>query len=262
MWVTATEIRQRVQRLLASPRPWGRGPVCALYDLDRTLFSPMPRTATILRNFLENPLLSEWLLRHRIALMVGLRNALEAGTLPSDLPEAWRAIGGQDAVPDELRRYWRSRFYSDTYLVCDTVIPGAREFVWDMKLAGLSPIYVTGRHERSNKIGTSMVAGTQLQLDWHVFPEGPIYFKPLYERSALPSKQWVMRRHMGDRRDEPIALLLVDDDLEVVNAHVHMLADRDIPGLSVAFGPRRNQTRIKLHPKVLRLERYAETESP
>jgi len=129
-----------------------------VFDLDSTLFSTAPRNLRILREFVA-------LHAQRFP---GVREAAhEVGVehLGWDLREDLRRRGLQDPhALLALRTFWSDRFFSDDYLLADTPVPGAVEFVEACHERGALVYYLTGRH-----VG-GMELGTVRALTQHGFP--------------------------------------------------------------------------------------------
>jgi haloacid dehalogenase-like hydrolase len=125
----------------------GALPIC-VFDLDSTLFSTGPRNLQILREFLAE---------HGRAHPELLEAAREIGLADMgwNIHESLAARGiGEPELWEALRRFWEERFFTDDYLLHDTQVPGAVEYVLACHQRGALIYYLTGRHVGGMEIGT------------------------------------------------------------------------------------------------------------
>lgn len=147
-------------------------PIC-VFDLDSTLFSTAPRNLQILQEFIEvhqvtHPHLSE------ICERIGVDD------MGWNVYEDLKRFGVEDkALLRSLKTFWFDRFFSDDYLMHDTQVPGAAEFVSECHARGALIYYLTGRHVGGMEIGTVRA------LTEHGFPfwrgRCVVHLKPAFE---------------------------------------------------------------------------------
>jgi beta-phosphoglucomutase-like phosphatase (HAD superfamily) len=137
------EVFTRIERSLSG----GVLPL-VVFDLDSTLFSTAPRNLRILREFVElhaprHPYLRE------VTSTTGVEDM--GWNVHDDL----RRLGVDDEeLLASLADFWRERFFSDDYLLHDTPVPGAVEFVEACHDRGALVYYLTGRHVGGMEVGT------------------------------------------------------------------------------------------------------------
>ncbi len=112
----------------------------AVFDLDSTLFDNRPRQARILR---------EYGAARGVPALAAV--SAEHFTTGWDLGHAMRAAGlaaaQVEAIAEDVKAFWRERFFTSAYCVADVPIPGAAAFVRAVAEAGGLVAYCTGRHE-------------------------------------------------------------------------------------------------------------------
>lgn len=164
------------------------GQAVAVFDLDSTLFNTGARSGVILEEFAETyPGFRQYL---------GGFDPLSMGW---ELTDELRALGCDDEEGlSALQRFWRERFFTDDYVVHDTVYPGALDVVHRAHDAGMLPYYLTGRDV------PNMKRGTLTALDQAGFPMPPerarLRMKPNYSESDLIFKARVIEelRQLGE----------------------------------------------------------------
>ncbi|MCA9580331.1 MAG: HAD family hydrolase [Myxococcales bacterium] len=183
---TQIDVLNRVLEVVSAARRHREPPPLVVFDLDGTLLDTRPRTLRILQDY--------------------------ASDIAEEFPEIANALGGitLDALryllsdtlrdhgisqPDQIRdvtHYWRDRFFSDDYLVCDEPLEGAVDYVGLLHETGASIMYLTGRDS------LSMLVGTVTSLSNRGFPFGSpgieLVLKPdstladeAFKRSTLPT---------------------------------------------------------------------------
>lgn len=115
----------------------------AIFDLDGCLFDNRPRQIHILRELGSRAALLElWTVEPEHFLDWKLERTLrQAGIEERFLQLHLR----------EIESYWSSRFYREELLAMDQAMPGAAQFVHEVKAAGVRVIYLTGRIEETRK---------------------------------------------------------------------------------------------------------------
>lgn len=139
-------LRDAFERIDASLSA-GRLPIC-VFDLDSTLFSTAPRNLAILKEFIqtnrgEHPHLSD----------IGKRIGLD--DMGWNVYQDLRRFGVEDdALLERLKEFWFERFFTDDYLLHDSPVPGAAEYVLACHARGALIYYLTGRHVGGMEVGT------------------------------------------------------------------------------------------------------------
>ncbi len=134
----------------------------AVFDLDGTLYDNSPRTLRILQEFAhlhatEHPAL------------YGRLDTLARGDMAYRVSDTLRSLGVTDeALIEEIERFWFDRFFTDAYVIHDLPNPGAVAFVTRLYEAGVVPAYLTGRD------APNMLLGTVQTLQRDGFPVGTV----------------------------------------------------------------------------------------
>ncbi len=169
--VESSITQQILKRLSLGPQPR-----LVLFDIDSTLVCTSPRTQQILREFA-----SDQKMKNKFgAFLKPIENVIS-------LPKDWgireplsRVITDfssvdKEAFIEEVREFWKVRFFSNEYLNYDTAYSGAVNFVNQVKQTGSEIMYLTARDE------PRMGPGTRLQLANLGFPADPknVVLKPV-----------------------------------------------------------------------------------
>lgn len=119
-----------------------------VFDLDSTLFSTEPRNLQIFHEFVER---RESYYRELTALARTIRRE----HMGWNICESLQAQGVDNVeLLEELRRFWRDRFFTDQYVLHDDPVPGSVEFVTACHQRGALIYYLTGRHVGGMEVGT------------------------------------------------------------------------------------------------------------
>jgi hypothetical protein len=125
-----------VQRCQAEP---GAPVPVVVFDLDGTLMDNRPRTAIILQE-LARELHAE---AHSAAEILAAARAEELAYL---LGDTLRKLGVEHPeLVERAESFWKTRFFSDSYLKHDVAIEGAVTFARACYAAGATIVYFTGR---------------------------------------------------------------------------------------------------------------------
>lgn len=192
------------------------GRFLAVFDLDSTLFDLTLRVSKIIDAFAEDP---KWREKYPIECKIleemqvhrtdwGIAEALiRAGLHESDHPAFYR----------DLHDFWAKCFFSDDYLHHDEPLPGAVDFVKDLRTRGAEIMYLTGRDV------PRMFKGTEQSLRDRGFPVGlqgvHLILKPVARMDDAEFKRDVLRDALRDYQriwlfeNEPVNLNLVARDL-------------------------------------------------
>lgn len=119
-----------------------------VFDLEGTLLDNRPRILQILKEFAAD----------KSYVTPGAAAQLQTLTVPLvkyRLPDTLAAVGVVDpAVVNNAAAFWAERFFSDDYLKYDQPIRGAVEYVRTLYSNGARIVYVTGRDQRRQLLGT------------------------------------------------------------------------------------------------------------
>jgi hypothetical protein len=119
-----------------------------VFDLDSTLFSTAPRNLRILREFVE-------LHADRHPRLVEMTSSLGVDDMGWNVRDDLRRMGiDDDELLSEVKSFWYARFFSGDYVVHDTPLAGAVEYVEACHARGALIYYLTGRHEGGMELGT------------------------------------------------------------------------------------------------------------
>ncbi|MDO8631184.1 MAG: hypothetical protein Q7R41_11890, partial [Phycisphaerales bacterium] len=137
-------------------------------DLDDTVLNPAVRTLKIVKEYAATR--QKELSALDLAVIETLQPEQLGYSATANLEDRW-ALSNQTFLGGSLD-YWKTKFFSNEYVVEDGVYPGAAAYVQAMKDAGAVVVYLTGRHEKGTKPGTErgMRDGTTASLRRHNFP--------------------------------------------------------------------------------------------
>jgi hypothetical protein len=137
----------------------------AVFDLDSTLFCVSPRSEAILHDLAKEPWFIEKFPREAVILSTIKVEPTEYGIKAALMRTPLQPT---EELIEAVKKYWRSKFFSNSHMRHDLVYPGAPEFVKRVKDAGATVYYLTGRNE------SLMKDGTHLNLKNWSFPDIPI----------------------------------------------------------------------------------------
>lgn len=178
-----------------------RGPWVALFDIDSTLMDTAPRNAGILAAALDEiPGLEPW--KDKLILDGRTWNILDP----------LHRAGIQDAnLLKEVERFWKTRFFTDEWVLLDEPYPGVAAFLHDLKASGFRLAYLTGRH------ANGMERGTRESFVRHGLPGTPaetFFFKPDFDMPDREFKESVCQQ-VAD-----LGTLVVSVDNEPANVNL------------------------------------------
>ncbi len=150
-------------------------PMC-VFDLDSTLMNTAPRNWRILQEAAHiYPALTPFVAK--------LTESDMGYTVTDDL----RRVGCHDVdLLETLHEFWKTRFFTNEYVVCDRPYPGAVAYVRRIYEAGALIYYLSGRDE------PGMGRGTRQSLDAHGFPLGErtiLHLKPAFSMPDIDFKR-------------------------------------------------------------------------
>jgi hypothetical protein len=162
-----------------------------VFDIEGTLLDNRPRILQIMKDFAAD--------KHYVtpAAAAQIQN-LTVPLVKYRLPDTLASVGVTDpAVVNNAAAFWAERFFTDDYLKYDQPVPGAVEYVRTLYSNGARIIYVTGRDQRRQLLGTVK------SLRDHGFPIGiqgtELIMKPTVEMQDAIFKQNITNylRHYG-----------------------------------------------------------------
>jgi hypothetical protein len=127
-----------------------------VFDLDDTVFSTGDRHLRILREYAD-------LVESRSPEAAALLRAIDRERLRYQIAQTAKDAGLEEALVKDLKNFWYARFFTNPYLLEDSVIPGAPAYCAEVRARGGVLVYVTGRDER-------MREGTEKSFVNHGFP--------------------------------------------------------------------------------------------
>ncbi|WP_020613535.1 HAD family hydrolase [Sediminispirochaeta bajacaliforniensis] len=153
----------------------------ALFDIDGTVMDTIPRNYQILKE--------------AVSIIPCLRPIVDTIGPEACGWNVFTPLSGRiqltDAESRALRRFWRQRFFTDSYLAYDRPYAGVREFLQAIRKQGLTIVYLTGRDKEN------MSAGTIASFQAHNIPVDEhtrFLFKPDAAIPDLSFKQDACRR--------------------------------------------------------------------
>lgn len=223
--VSADHVLQRAREYAAMHREAGNEPVFWI-DVDGVMFNNQHRTLAILREFIETPNNAlSWFWRAVEDMAVddigyGVKETVEALFDKYAHESAFMALEVKSALVKQIEAFWFDRFFTNEYQAHDVPIPGALEFVIELRRAGLHISYLTGRDEPGMKLGfiSSLTA--------HGFPlpgeDGvSAIMKPVFTMPDVEFKRNTLKR-VKDTNQRSVGM--IDDNTHNVNG-VHDLCD-------------------------------------
>ena len=150
-------------------------------DIEGTLLDNRPRIFQIMKDFAAD--------KHYVtpAAAAQLQN-LTVPLIKYRLQDTLASVGVTDpAVVNNAAAFWAERFFTDEYLKYDQPVPGAVDYVRTLYSNGARIVYVTGRDQRRQLLGTVK------SLRDHGFPIGiqgtELIMKPTVEMQDAIFKQ-------------------------------------------------------------------------
>ena len=207
--------RQVLARLLAdatvqSAQNHSRRAWVAL-DMDGTLFDNRPRTLAILHGFAMS---------HRTALpeLLHAVRGLSVDDLHYTPSQAIDALGlPHPGLGEQFSRYWRERFFTNSFQPLDHVEPGAADLAHRLVDAGLGVVYLTGRDR------PGMMHGVLQSLDAHGFPlmcpQSQVVLKPDFHHDDVAFK----REALAELAKNGPIVGLIDNEPAIVNMALEVL---------------------------------------
>ena len=175
------EFASRVLQDIAKERESGRVPVVVL-DLDLTLLDNRPRTRAILRDFIHAHV-------EDVRMRATALERLEGHSIVYSIQENMKAIGieAENFRQDGLS-FWMDRFFADRFCAFDTPYAGAAEACVRMVDDGAHVVYLTGRYQDTQAVGTVQ------SLRQYGFPIGQLRTQLVMKTSRSESDMAYKRR--------------------------------------------------------------------
>lgn len=215
-------ILQQILERIAQPRPLGLSRL-AVFDLDSTLFDVSPRLQKVLEDFALNPAYQK-----QFPEAMPFFQQIKAEKTDWGIRQALERSGLKDAGPEfqnTIRDFWRTAFFSDSYLQYDIPYEGAVEFVKKIYDSGVEIIYLTGRDQHRMGLGSP-----EILRKWE-FPldgaQAHLVLKP--DRSmddAIFKKDWFLKLP----KDTYEVIWFFEN--EPVNIH---LVRKEVPEIDIIF---------------------------
>lgn len=177
---------QLLNQILKNPAENIRN-VC-VFDLDSTLFNVSPRTEKILHEYAEQQNLSDLL-----AVRVGPN---DWGIGEALLRHGYSTEQAHDTFED-LKKFWRERFFSNDYLRYDIPSAGAVHFVHSLYKNKVEIHYLTGRDVHRMGVGTKATL-----LKW-LFPLDDDRFLHLKPHRSIDDHEYKVNWVLDFQKNNP-----------------------------------------------------------
>lgn len=144
-----------------------------VFDLDSTIFSTAPRNLQILKEFIE---------RHGAghAQLQRILDSVQTSDMGWNIHDDLLRLGIEDrGLLASVKSFWYQRFFSDEYVLHDTPVPGAVDFVNACHQRGAMIYYLTGRHVGGMEVGTVQALTRQGFPFWH--GRAALHLKPSFD---------------------------------------------------------------------------------
>lgn len=199
------ELLLKVVELAKTPK------AVVVFDLDSTLYDPRPRYVAIIKEYGK--------LNHLPKTQKVDATKVESSWFTDD--DLIKAGIPKDKIED-FRKFWKDRFFTSEYVIYDTALPGAADYVNQIYKTGARVVYQSGRNEK-------MRDGTMTSLKRDGFPTGDrtdILLKPDVKMPDPEFKQQLVKTLKSKGK----VIALFDNEPENVN----IFAD-GLPGTLVIF---------------------------
>ena len=176
------DLLQDVVKAVSDVKKLGKLPV-VIFDLDGTLFDNGPRSKKIFLEFAEEKGDSK---------LTQTIETIDAYTMKYKVRESLIDVGIEDpTVLKEIIDSWRGKFFTNEYLKYDEPLPGAVEFVNELRDSCALIIYLTGRDAPGS------LEGTISALKTNKYPIGvcrtELIMKPERFMKTLPYKKKTLK---------------------------------------------------------------------
>lgn len=210
-----------------------------VFDLDDTLFSTADRHLRILAEFAT-------LIETQDARAAGLLRAIQREKLRYSIADTAKDHGLEEKLAKDLRSFWFARFFTNPYLLEDSIIPGGPEYSAEVIKRGGRSFYMTGRDE-------DMREGTEASLLRHGFPEPDgkgacLVLKPGFATPDLAFKNEALRKiaEMG----------IVAGSFENEPGHVNLFVERFPKGRHFLLETKHSGKPVAPHASVFRIKDF------
>jgi hypothetical protein len=214
----------------------GKKPL-VIFDIDDTLLLTAHRNLRILKEFAGQPSVTKAWPKDAAALL-GLRPE----SLKYSIVDSAKAAGVETPeLVEELKGFWRMRFFTNAYLAADEPLPGAAPYCSELAQAGARIVYMTGRDE-------TMRAGTEESLARHGFPKHELVLKPRFDTPDLEFKTQALARLHKEGS--------VEGAFENEPAHVNLFQAAFPTALMFFVETKHSGKPIEPHPAAARIKHF------
>ncbi len=210
-----------------------------VFDLDDTLFSTSDRHLRIIAEYAATIELTD----ERSARLL---RAIRRESLRYSILDTAQNTGLDETLARDLRDFWFARFFTNSYLLEDSIIPGGPEYVAEVLKRGGRAFYLTGRDE-------SMRAATETSLLRRGFPapDGTsvaLVLKPRFDALDLAFKNEALTRIAG--------MGTVVGSFENEPAHVNLFIERFRQGRHFLLETKHSGKPIAPRAETLRIKNF------
>lgn len=192
-------------------RAAGYNPVFAT-DVDGTVLDNRPRTLRIMCEFAERAHIPA-IIADRIGKLTPQDILYSPGENFSLVYDAAENPDINSDLSSEFAAFWFARFPTNEYQQYDVPIPGACEHLQGMRTAGISILYLTGRHEAMRPGLVSTLAHYGFPVPSHDWPVQAA-LKLMHGQEDVGFKRRVFQR----LHDDGVRLVgYIDDNTDMVN---------------------------------------------
>ncbi len=189
-----------------------------VFDLDSTLFNVSPRTQQIVHEFCE---------QHQIPELKQVQVQPHHWGLKESLMDSGIHLNMQDPVQlklfEQLRDFWKEKFFSNEYLQYDTPYLGAVDFVQTLVENNIPIHYLTGRDVHRMGRGTKEVL---LKWGFPILSEKDLHLKP---HKDMDDRLFKMEWALNLKKNNPHSMIYFFENEPVnINAIAEQAPDIEI----------------------------------
>jgi beta-phosphoglucomutase-like phosphatase (HAD superfamily) len=195
------------------------------FDLDGTLYDNRPRTLRIITEYgFLNGKERPDLLRAIQGLSLSQVEYLVADTL------AKVGVVSENDVRGAIG-YWKTCFFTNSYVELDLPVPGAVAFVSRLHAAGVTPVYLTGRD------APNMLQGTLRSLQRAGFPVGTVDTRVILKESFERPDQEYKEAVIGNLRRSGEVIAAFDNEPGLCNLFKNSFPSATVGWIRTAHAP-------------------------